>query len=1009
MAWNDHPQSARGWLYILAPTIVMKARVNMASVTYPLAAITYDGASVGTYSDINIGQTILIGSSDGAYDLGRTYLRASPTSSSLPIGWSSRGTRAGEVDATDNAYITVLDTYEVWKKVQRLDHITGELYKDYDLNGTTPPSPIMQIGDLGGLGRVGFCASSGGVLTLNALNWGGSALVNAGETWTTRNWEFAGGNQTVGTTTTQSATVEFTAGKRWIRLFGEGSGGGYTYRRYLVVALDPADPDTVKFNGLKIKRTAEGQTLTADLQEYLDPAIYLPGTIALYLAREKRGSTVTIVQRFAGWLDTENNLSQATRTYTKRGATITAVDVSGKLAQLKAMPTMVANEAAQDSWLDMKGANPDRYIHRELAFGSTALSLSDLTLSGSSAYPVRSYSTTGGMIYGVCDSLARAFARRLTCDSNGRLAVKLDPLRQDTGDRTATVQRHFGESDWAAIKVAARARASVGVLKTHDYVISSGYASVDATPYPDVFSVAPGEAAGQGGGDSSVERGIVVSQTEANARIGHDYARMTAPEGLYTLESAHGVDADIEPANMTWVTVTAAAGSMGYRGRSLSTTRGLPISVELAVNAETGVSTQSFTWEREVIGTPGVRDPKPTASDSYVPPTTPPIQPPARDLIYTLRLNTGTIAAFTTGNKLLITRDATTPDAAGGPTWASTDLTGLANWGGGTLIDFTVDPFSPLYLATGTTVNGWIMTTTKVQRITDIFGTVALGTAHSLPMDTVAGSLRTERGTQNWLIAAQYGSTGTKIAYSTNGTSWTNVTVNTNVDANYFNNSDSWTPGIHISPHTAGKAYISAFTAGAISDGFVTTDYGATWAAISNPNISPSQFPVRSIAVPYADMTDTTVYYGNTDIGVSGVVTRLSRAIGASSVDISPAISGKSFGVGYVGRHSPRAVSVSDSNRQLLVLCGIHIDLVTGDLGHAVFWTDRAETVTAGSSDWNVLVNTGTTLTYTGCYVVDGGIFLIGVGFARWDGQVFHDMSGDMALAGASIKGICGG
>jgi len=39
MAWNDHPQSARGWLYIFSSTILMKNRVNTVSATYPLVVI----------------------------------------------------------------------------------------------------------------------------------------------------------------------------------------------------------------------------------------------------------------------------------------------------------------------------------------------------------------------------------------------------------------------------------------------------------------------------------------------------------------------------------------------------------------------------------------------------------------------------------------------------------------------------------------------------------------------------------------------------------------------------------------------------------------------------------------------------------------------------------------------------------------------------------------------------------------------------------------------------------
>lgn len=606
MAWDTHPQSAGGWLYILKPAVVMKCRVNMASATYPAHEITYDGVTLGAYTDIDIGQTILVGSYDGGHDLGWTYLRATPSGSVLPIGWSSRGRHAGEVTLTDDAYITVLDTYEVWNKIPRWSGTV--MYRDYDLEGSTPPSPIMHVGDLGGLGHIGFAEA--GVLVLDALDWSGSTLVNSGESWAGQNWYFVDGTPTSGDENTADPDVSFPVGARWLRLYGESSAGAVTYRRYLVVSLDPADPDTVRFNNLKIRRTAEGQTLTADLHEPLDPDEYPPGSIVMYLAKERRGTTTTIVQRFAGWLETESSSAQARVTHTQRGTSITAVDVAGKLAKLNGTASMIDNEASQGNyWVYMVEANPERYIHRLLAFETTALSLADWTLTGltgTAAYPFMSWSVSGGTMYQVCDGLAKAMAHRLTCDSQGRLWILPDPMRQDSGDRTSTVQRHIDESAWSRLDWAAAARARVGVLKSQNAVVSSGYASALVTPFPDVYSIAPGESAGQGARESQMERGIVQNQTESDARVGHDYARMTAPQGLYTIDMAHGVDADIEPAHLTWVTVTASANYAGYRGPALTTARGLPVSVDLAVSAETGVSVQRLTWERETVGDPGV-------------------------------------------------------------------------------------------------------------------------------------------------------------------------------------------------------------------------------------------------------------------------------------------------------------------------------------------------------------------------------------------------------------------
>lgn len=602
MAWNTHPQAARGYVYLLQPDVVFQARVNMAAATYPTAEITYDTVTTGSYNGINIGQTILIGSTAGAWDLGRTYLRAAPDADTLPIGWSSRGRGPGEVTLTDNAYITVLDLYEVWEKPGRTDSGTGEIWKDYDLDGTTPPTPIMCVGDAGGVGRIDF--TDGSVLSIQ-FDYTGSQLIGDGETWDQRTWTFFDGSIVSGTDTSADPVVEFPAGKRWIWLYGNSSEGAIMYRRYLVVALDPTNPDVIRANNIRLRRTADGQTLTCDLQEYVDPANYPPGTVCLLLMREKRGDVVEYVQRFAGWLDSENSFANAGARFTNTGTTINAVDVAGKLAQLRALPSTVANEATQSTWLEMVDANPDRYIHRHLAFETTALAVADLSLSGltgSPSYPFMDYWTSGGSYWDVCDGLAQSMAYKLTCDSLGHMYVLPDPMRQNSGDRTATEQQNIGESDWSAIQWQTRARSAVAAVNFQGVVISSGYASSLPTPFPDEFAVAPGLVPGQGISEQSAGVGIVQDETEAQERAGHDYARASALDSYYTIDLAHGVDADIEPAFMTWITLTATQAKAGYRGPTLTDERMLPISVDISVDSVTGVSTQRIVAERETVG-----------------------------------------------------------------------------------------------------------------------------------------------------------------------------------------------------------------------------------------------------------------------------------------------------------------------------------------------------------------------------------------------------------------------
>ena len=150
-------------LYMHQPSVILAARVNMASATYPLDEITYDGVTVGSSGNVWPGMTVLLGSSAGADDYGRQRVRDYPSSSVLPVGRSSIGTRDGELTVVDNAYITVLDEFKVWAKIPVIDGDT--IYKDSDIlpsDNLENPAPKAN----GGIGFAGTIDPGTGRITV---------------------------------------------------------------------------------------------------------------------------------------------------------------------------------------------------------------------------------------------------------------------------------------------------------------------------------------------------------------------------------------------------------------------------------------------------------------------------------------------------------------------------------------------------------------------------------------------------------------------------------------------------------------------------------------------------------------------------------------------------------------------------------------------------------------------------------------------------------------------------
>ena len=98
---RQRPQETNENLFIFQPRTVLKCRVNNPSIAKGARTIAYDTVSFGSYLDVIAGMTVLIGTSEGASDVGRIRLRAI-TPSQMVVSENS------DIKWEDDLYITVL-------------------------------------------------------------------------------------------------------------------------------------------------------------------------------------------------------------------------------------------------------------------------------------------------------------------------------------------------------------------------------------------------------------------------------------------------------------------------------------------------------------------------------------------------------------------------------------------------------------------------------------------------------------------------------------------------------------------------------------------------------------------------------------------------------------------------------------------------------------------------------------------------------------------------------------
>lgn len=960
-------------LYIQPKTILFQARVNEPSaVTYPRDYVDFDTVTNGTYSIIGLNQTVLIGTSAGAHDLGITRVRKAATSSRIYIGRSSKGDRIGEVTLTDNAYITVLKEVRVFPKIPYIDS-NGVTYFDSDLAwadwGQNSP-PVANAGSA----VVGTIDSGTSKLTVN-FSAANSFVTMPGASIASYTWNVNGGTITVGTSADQDITATFDAGFYLVSLLVADDNAEFHYCYVPVLAIDPAsDPCIYNFEIESHRITPDGQELQLRIREDIDAATYLDGAWCALIDGDPGDADDRTNIVFQGWIEISDEEIAAQETGLLRDVSLTALDVAGRLKRLPGFSTVIEHAASPANWQEMTTPDMGRFLHYLLQWQSTALDVADFTLYGDEDdYTFRILASDGATIWDQVQRRAGAMIpdHMATCNRLGQLAIGVDPLLQDSADRTSSVQTTLTAALYSNLRYRQERNPRIHWLRSNAIIAGT------SSPIATAFCIAPGDAPGFGAQSLDDGEHLALSQSDLNATTGHRYARANAPQGLFTFVLAEGNDYGLEPAALTWLQATIDSTAAAQRGLTFTEARFLMKQIDIRYrHAATGLTkTITIQAERETEGLPAttvaVEAADPVDDGGWVPGT-----PDAGDMF-----NNGLVPgvqnlAFIDASGVIYT---TSDFQSGSPTWSrNTSAAAAVSIGAGDVQSWVVDPFSPKFRGTGTEVNGWICDRDNIYRLEDVFGTPAYTSVFTFA--NTVNRIQGEMGSINasfgryqvaesdnpWLICARsHRSTsdqnGVYVVYSVDGgQTWSSEIAVTSFNDTAISNSPRRVVGLWLSPRTPGYAILAAYTADGSptsADLYVTTDWGASWSAASF-TADPDEGLAYSVHVPWHDNADESlVYYGSFNRD-SNFVWGTRRTDGTTDSDISPS----NAGIDYGPIRSNFGIMSLDTNRLRMVMCGeadgsgtIDIDQSSTSAVGGAFVSDD------GGDTWTMIIgpNTG--------------------------------------------------
>lgn len=869
-------------LFLLQPAVVFAARVNQASFTYPIWQVEWDGTSSGSFMNVKENMTVLFGTAPGLADLGRQRTIATAETTTLYFGRSSRGTKDGEVYLTDNAYITVLDDYRVWAKVPYIDS-DGTIYKDGlfaygDHTINIPPKANA------GAGFAGTIDPDTEVITVSFSSSESYGLVNA---ISSVEWDVADGTITVGTSSSTSITATFPAGFRWVRLMVVDSESNFHITAVPVYARDPDDDTSI--TAFEIDRHTirkDGQELSLRILSDIPRGTYPDGTLVMLWEDEPEDAADRSHMRFIGWHHTDPAEIVAERTAVLSRVSFDCLDVAGKLRTLPGFPISIEGSATPGSWLEMFEPNMDKYIDYLLRWHSTAFEVAHFTLSGTgSDYPFVILGSDGGTIWEQAARRAQALVPDyiLTCDSQGKIAIRPDPIIQDTADRTATVQAALLEAHWSDIRYTHQRPPRVHWLRSEAVLASS---SVIAA----MFCVAPDDTPGQGTAEQTQGEQLAISQDDLNVCEGNRYARLNAENTYLSITLPTEPDNSIEPADLTWVTLLVSSTTAAQRGLTFAAARGIVHEINITYRHErTGlVKTMTLLWEQETSGLPAT---------TYIPPSTDfnidyePLPDSGYDP------NPGSIAGDGFGTvyvmdagHLIRTRNF----SASSPEWVDISPTDAEDFN-----DFILDSWAPR-------TTGYLISDSGVWKSTNldqsaptfslvltnaemVTGASASSVAEVLYIFT---SINVENYAAVFFNATVGGENHIYCGRTTDGgDNWSFSAVRTGAGTIDWQGSVDYVPRL-VSDEIRIYVMMNAVTNRSRPFMFRSDDSGATWSSFAFPNPSIGQFPVpSSVHVPYSNNASGAIVYVTQGGGSGGAGLFKSTDSGAtwSNLDTTPA------------------------------------------------------------------------------------------------------------------------
>lgn len=605
-------QFSRIFAAVINPPEVFKARVNQTITTRDsVTEIAYNDVTLGHYSYILPGMTMLVGSSEGGYDYGICRIRKSADATKIYIGETS------EVNWQNGAYLTVINEFTLWQKHPRVLS-DGTVYMDWDVAYTNEHTNFVPIPILGPDVVLKLEGATVSIQFNASQSWVPGSSINGYQ------WSAPSASGTSGMNTATPTITYNQPGTYWVSCrVNAANGKNATGYRYVYVWSENALPPRVELLSCSGNWESGGWRFSLRMYDATFSQIRDRAKVLLF-AEDYYGNERISIGPIAGreniiaigWVVGESIQIDPNGGYVE-------FECAGPqywLSRQMSFPVGFEYKNSPSRWTQMAGLNVDRALAHYFTWRSTASIVldcfgpSDSRLAKAFKVPL---GTTWQQIIALAESSILA---RPCCNRFAQLYVQPDTQYQSSPVEVMTVTNiDRGKT----LAVERRVTGEVAQLSLSGISFNGSSATA-------IFSLAPGHAPARLGRYETLDNLLLSDQTQANTLAGLHWAKLNNPYPSISFELIENNRmVDVCPTQVIRLTTSS---SENPRGEALNI-QIIPREVEFIWNTPSNMLNTRIVGESKVSGglsTNGTipSSPPPPPAPPPPPPPPPPPQPP---------------------------------------------------------------------------------------------------------------------------------------------------------------------------------------------------------------------------------------------------------------------------------------------------------------------------------------------------------------------------------------------